>query len=87
MSHVSVFLRGMTACIQSGGLHRFPFVVVLSLSFKVLKRFFFQQSMTSLEAQIKDAEKAVLDNFDFLSTEGMYVLKKVFYSFSFYPVG
>ena len=32
--------------------------------------FVFIQSMTSLEAQIKDAEKAVLDNFDFLATEG-----------------
>uniref|UniRef100_A0A6A7FRL8 Striatin-3-like n=4 Tax=Amphipoda TaxID=6821 RepID=A0A6A7FRL8_9CRUS len=28
-----------------------------------------KKSMTSLEAQIKDAEKAVLDNFDFLATE------------------
>lgn len=32
---------------------------------------FLLQSMTSVEAQIKDAENAVLENFDFLATEGV----------------
>ena len=36
--------------------------------------------MTSLEAQIKDAEKAVLDNFDFLAAEGK---SSIFYFLQF----